>query len=307
MNDVLMDGLTINENYISVDKIFFIFDSPARSMIMNTKHAPGYFCCHKCTIEGVYVHRFSTVSFLNTGLECHRTHDDFVRRFYYDTNKTKSFHLNQDPIVLETILNIDIVKHSPIDYMHVSCLGTMKRLLNVWSKMVNDFSEIIDSFIDVLYETWPKEFVRKLRKTNMIDHYKATEFRYWLLYVGPVFVKDLLSDEQFNHFCLYYHGMRLLFAPGGPDEESIRKSELCINAFLENWPQVYDDHSALTYVVHANKHLPDDCRYMKESPDGYSAFPFESFIRKVKQNYHSGGKALEQVSLLYCFFRFLVS
>lgn len=186
-----------------------------------------------------------------------------------------------------------MVKDSCIDYMHVVCLGVTKRLLNFWVTYKPGFKELSENFIDKILLFWPEEFQRKIRHVKYLNDYKASEFRTWVLYVGPAIMRFFLTEAEFNHFILLHHGLRCLFIT--PQSDSLlNEAQSCINKFLDLWPQIYPD-MALTYVVHALEHLPEDCRYTQTTPDYFSAFKFESYLRRVKNNYHGGSRHIEQV------------
>lgn len=129
-----------------------------------------------------------------------------------------------------------------------------------------------------------------------------------LFLLGPAIMQYILEENKFNHLCSLFHGMRLLFMNKIPTDEIIDESQRYINQFLMDWPTYYPN-SALSFVVHSIEHLPEACRKQGGTPDTFSAFPFESFLRRVKDYYHSGGKHLQQVSniLKYNFSRFLKS
>lgn len=282
---------------VIIQKGNFIMDTPARSLILDTKQPPGYFSCHKCWIKGVYVKNLRTTSFMGTGNRS-RTHEEFIAKTQFnEDDKKKTHHISGFRIALENIPTIDIVKDNKIDYMHCTCSGLMKRKLECWIKTCPFFNENSDQWIETLQRCWPIEFQRKVRSIKFVKKFKASEFRVWLLYVGPAIMKRYLTEEEYQHFCLIHHGIRLLFLTPVPKEENLMLAQQCINKYLEQWPSVYPE-SALSYVVHATEHLPEDCRNNKTTPDGFSAFPFESFLRRVKRNYHTGGKQLEQVMIL---------
>lgn len=305
LNPLLNQGFTVNDQLVEVLNVNFIFDSPARSMILNTKQAPGYNCCHKCMIRGEYDQTLRTINYLGVDFPA-RTQEQFIQKDYYDpNNKTNTYHLTNEKVEIENILNIDIPRNSPIDYMHCSCLGTMKKLLEIWIKSSKEFVSSVDAMLVPLKKNWPKEFQRQVRSLKYIDHYKATEFRTWLLYIGPAILKDLMPIEQYIHFCYLHHGFRLLFSFDENFGSKIDLAQQSINKFLTDWPMFYPTAS-LSYTTHANSHLPEDCRNNWCTPDGFSAFIFESWLRRVKDNYHGGARALEQVciNVSFLFFRF---
>lgn len=294
INETIRSGLALEQSQLSIESGNVIMDSPARSAINNTKQAPGYYCCHKCYVQGEYIHSLRTISFYGIN-HCERTHYEYVQKEHYTLSKKDTYHLTQECTAIEQIIHMDIVKKQPIDYMHIACLGVMKRLLDKWIAKVPNFVMTVNDITDKLKDFWPTfEFKRKYRNLSQISSYKACEYRAWLLYHGPAILCQVLPYEMFQHFCLLHHAMRKLFASENPSSANISFAQKCIDKFLLDWPTIYPD-SALTYVVHALQHLPNDCIVQGCSPDGFSAFPFESYLRKVTSYYHTGGKALEQV------------
>lgn len=60
----------------------------------------------------------------------------------------------------------------------------------------------------------PCEFNRKPRGLSEMDRWKATELRSFMLYWGPVVLKDCLPSEMYDNFMLFSVGMYLLLSPG---------------------------------------------------------------------------------------------
>ncbi|CAJ1074006.1 uncharacterized protein LOC128029257 [Xyrichtys novacula] len=99
---------------------------------------------------------------------------------------------------------VGCVSQFVLDYMHVVCLGAVKRLLTflikgpVECKLPRSSVEELSSRLMALRGKMPSEFARQPRSLVDLDRWKATEFRQFLLYTGPVVLKDILSDDQYR-------------------------------------------------------------------------------------------------------------
>lgn len=105
-----------------------------------------------------------------------RNDNDFILQ----TNK--QHHKGTSPLVG---LNIGMVTCFPIDYMHSVCLGVMRKLLFKWRDGGKLFClkkqmHLLDSRIKEVNLYWPSDFNRKPRSLSELEHWKATEFRFYL-------------------------------------------------------------------------------------------------------------------------------
>lgn len=57
------------------------------------------------------------------------------------------------------------------------------------------------------------EFLRKLRQLEELVRWKATEYRTFMLYIGPIILKDIVSDICYNHFMSLNIAMIILLSP----------------------------------------------------------------------------------------------
>jgi hypothetical protein len=104
---------------ILIDSV--ICDSPAKAFVKCVKSYSGYHGCDKCTQNGVWEDK---MTFPETNAPL-RTDDSFERRQDEDHHKG---------ISCLTRIEIGMVSQIPIDYMHLVCLGVVKRLLLLWIK-----------------------------------------------------------------------------------------------------------------------------------------------------------------------------
>lgn len=196
LKNILEHGVTINQFKINLKINAFICDAPAKAFITGVKNHNGYFGCSKCNVEGDFIQNRMTFPDLNGPL---RTDDSFK-------NKLHAKHHRLDSI-LES-LNVGMVSQVPLDYMHLVCLGVMKRMLQFWTVGSIDVrlkpSQLLEmsNLLNGLKSDIPKEFARKPRPLTEIDKWKATELRQFLLYTGPVVLRSILSKKSIATFCV---------------------------------------------------------------------------------------------------------
>lgn len=111
------DGIFINNKHFKCSIDTIIYDTPAKSFILQIKGHTGYLSCTKCITEGDF--RCNKVCFpeINASL----TDLDFRLK----TNE--NFHIGT--IIVEKNPNFDLINNIPLDYMHLVCLGVTRRLL----------------------------------------------------------------------------------------------------------------------------------------------------------------------------------
>lgn len=60
--------------------------------------------------------------------------------------------------------------------------------------------DLLNSRLFTINSCIPSEFNRTLCPLDHLDHWKATGFKLFLLYVGPAILKDILDDKRYKHF-----------------------------------------------------------------------------------------------------------
>lgn len=276
-----------NERPIKIKVENYICDAPARASVAGTKGHSAYFGCSKCVQEGEYDNR---MLFPDTD-SLPRTNDDFRRRVY------DCYHKYTSP--LEELDDFDMIKDIPLDYMHVVLLGVMKKLIKMWMSgdplsllPSRDIKKISEQLL-ITASTQPSEFQRKIRGLNDAGHFKATEFRTFLLYTGPVVLENILTIEKYHHFLLFHAAIYILC-----DKSLYRQyNELArclLKKFVERFSDIYGTQH-LIYNVHSLVHLVDDC--LRFGPlDTYSAFPFESYNYQLVKLLHKHNTSLSEIT-----------
>jgi len=157
-------------------------DAPAKSFILNVKGHTGYSSCTKCWDEGEYYERRICFSD-KAGKE--RTDLEFFLK------SDDNYHLGAS--ALDEIPLLGLVTNVPLDYLHLICLGVVKKLIHLWFcdnlKVRLQFRKIkiISNLLkNNVHPYVPLEFQRKPRALECFKQWKGTEFRQFLLYSGPV-------------------------------------------------------------------------------------------------------------------------
>jgi len=112
------------------------------------------------------------------------------------------------------------VTNVPLDYMHLICLGIVRKLIYLWlegdleyrlqSRAVEEISTIL---VTQLKPSIPIEFTRKpinKMKIRLIKLWKATEYRLILSYTGPLAFKSMLKKKVYFHFLTLHVIVRIL-------------------------------------------------------------------------------------------------
>lgn len=129
----------------------------------------------------------------------------------------ESFRSREDPdhhtkdSILETVIGLDMVRSFPVDEMHIVHLGVMKKLIGFWNMtFTTNQTRTIETRIISVEAHRPFEIRRQIRKISEISQFKAKECRTFLLFTGPVILKDVLDVEKYKHFLLLHFAMRKL-------------------------------------------------------------------------------------------------
>lgn len=232
----------------------------------------GYNACERCVQKGEWSSR---VIYTSTDAPL-RTNVLFDELAYTD-------HHNGPSPLQE--LNFGLVTHFCLDYMHLVCLGIVKRLILIWMRgplhcrlSANMLQQITNKLINLRLST-PLEFARKPRTVYDVDRWKATEFRQFLLYSGPVVLRGVLNETMYQHF------MVLSFAI-----YCCLNSDLCnhysdfvravLLKFVNLAGKIYGKE-VLVYNVHSVIHIVDDVQLFGTLNE-ISCFPFENHLRCIK-------------------------
>ena len=277
---VLLNGIVVDGRQFTCKIHTFVCDAPARAFL---KGIIGH-SCERCTIKGSHFCNRVTFPGLTKTL---RTNEKFRQSSYLSHD-----HCHQKELSPLVAVQMDLVNDFILDYMHLVCLGVVRRLLYFWKGQIkgtntgrlsatstNIISEKLIQFNGML----PSEFVRQPRSLVLLDRWKATELRSFLLYTGLVALRDELSPVAYKHFLSLTIAIRILCSSSEDFRlKHLANAETLLEYFVGNAPEHYGQEFNV-YNVHGLLHIGDDVRYKCLPLYSFSCFPFEIFLYEVKK------------------------
>lgn len=283
------NGFQYNGKTCYVEIECFTADAPARAMLKMIKGHTSMYGCERCTIKRVKNKIFYPTK-INKSVIL-RTQDDYV------SDNTNNNHVKGKSPLLA--LNIDLVKQFVLDPMHIIYLGITKRLLiKYWveggrhCKLSRQNLTAIDYNIHMIRPFVTSDFCRKPRTLVNLKNFKATEFRFIVLYSGVIIFYNILDNIKYRHFLLFHVAITILSsAPFIKDY--IHIAEKALTKFVLKAAEIYGD-DFIVYNVHSILHLCTDVQ--RYGPlERYSCFPFENYLQFLKRRIRSKKLPLQQV------------
>lgn len=262
----------------------FVCDAPARSYLKCIKSHTGYFGCEKCTQEGEWVNNRLTYPDRNAPLRLDHSYDE-------------SHNLPEKSPLAK--LQLGLVSQFPLDPMHLIYLGVTKRILlqlivgKPPAKLKSlDISRITARLVDMA-KFIPNDFARRTRSLKEVKRWKATEFRLFLLYAGPVVLKGILHPSLYSHF-LMLHCAVLIMSNDKLLKVYLDFASLLLDNFVRLCEGFYGK-TMLVYNVHNLIHLPNDVRKFGNL-NMFSAFDFENYLGILKRKLRSPTAPVQQLA-----------
>ncbi|KAK4883368.1 hypothetical protein RN001_006687 [Aquatica leii] len=271
-----INGFQYNNKTYELKIKGFICDAPAKSFIVYTKGHTGYHSCSKCFIEGEY--SSDKISFPDT--ENLRKRDNNNFRSKVDIN----YHTGTS--IIKQIPGFDMVSGIPLDYMHLICLGVMRKLLLQWVtgkppiKLSFRSINAVSENLEIQAKNIPCELIRK------------PQLRQFLIYTGPLVLKSILPYDVYLNFLSLHVATTILSSSKHIISLGLYAHEL-LKYFVETFIVLYGRHN-VSHNVHNLLHIYDDTLLFGVLHN-FSAFPFENFLNSIKNLVRKGDKPLSQV------------
>ncbi|XP_062583950.1 uncharacterized protein LOC134245701 [Saccostrea cucullata] len=194
---------------------------------------------------------------------------------------------------------MEFQENCTIDYMHGFLLGITKKLLSMWIDGANyqqpyfighklkDIDKILQSIkVPYLIHRSP----RKIQ--NNLNHWKASEFRSFLIYYGLPCLKGHLPDTYLEHFACFVEGTFLLLQEKITTYD-LARARMLLEMFYKCMATLYGD-AVCGLNVHNISHIVD-CVDNWGPLWAYSCFAFESFNGEISKAIHGKGNVSGEV------------
>lgn len=286
---LISNGISLGDNIISVKLLGFTCDAPARSFIRGTVGHNSKVGCDRCCQKGSFC--MNRIVYSNV-IDIKRTHENFVNNVYI------KYKISNSPLL--SIPNFDIIADIALDYMHLCCLGVMRKLLIYWTlksklaKLPVILKTKLSNRLKYYSNKIPLDFSRKPRTLDDLLRFKATEFRLILLYMGPCIFKNILKKHIYEHFLTFHASIRILLYPKFVGTPWILTAKKMLASFVKNFTSVYGTESCI-YNVHSLLHLADDVEHFNVTLNAISCFPFENFLGRLKKLIRKPSQPLTQL------------
>lgn len=296
LSSLVTRGCIINGNCVTIRLMCLICDAPAKAFVLSIKGHSGYNSCTKCFIEGVYLDNRVCFPYESRAVT-ERVDEGFLNNTYDDIQMKET--------IMVSIPFFGLVSNVPIDYMHLICLGIMKKLLTLWLsghplsvRLPNKDVKMVSSSLESLINTVPYEFCRKPRSLSEMLHWKATEFRTFLLYTGPLVLKPVLTADKYLNFLTLHVAIRILCCPlYVKDLQYIKYAHELLIHFVRSFEIIYGKNK-MSHNVHNLLHIVKDVERFGVL-DNFSAFRFENYMSVIKRTIRKSEKPLEQLFKRY--------
>lgn len=255
------------------------------------KDTEVFFACERCEIKGKT--RQGKRIYKGTRYT-ERTNESFRNR------RQLEHHSIKEVSPLLNIIGLDIIKSVVLDPMHLLCLGVTKYLLQEFlhgdrqHRIGLHNITLLQNLLNSISRDIPMEFQRKTFDILDICNWKATQFRFFLLYCSGLFLFHVLSQDTYRHFRLLYVSCRLLSSEKLA-LQCVQYAKILLRKFVKLISTYYSEN-LLTITIHNLIHIADDVMHMKETLFKFSAFSFENYIGFIKKLIRNTPHVIPQIT-----------
>lgn len=291
IKELIVNGIVLNGSNKKVSIHVFVCDAPAKAFLLKIKGHSGFFSCTRCVQEGEYYKNRVCFPYSDQKSD-KRTHEMYLKRLHDE------HHVGNTLSDLIKLPGLDLVQLFSLDYMHLVCLGVVRKLILLWLhkgplyvRLSSHNVKQLNASLLSMNSCIPSDFVRKAREIHEVGRWKATELRLFLIYIGPIVLKNIVKKDIYTNFMVLHVAMLILLSPNRQDYVAYAKQLL--NYFVKTFEIIYG-REHISHNVHGLLHISDDYEYYGPL-DNSSAFIFENFMKELKSKIRKHDKPLEQL------------
>ncbi len=270
-------------------------DLPAKCIVQNFRQFNGFYGCSKCLQPGSTftlgpnrrTHVYPYISSNPTGPL--RTKQQTIQDIQYVATSGEPKNGVLGPSWLTCLRHFDIIRGTGIDYMHGCLLGIAKRMLNLWLTTEHKHERYyIGGLIGLLDRRLtsiqpPSDISRIPRSLSDRKHWKASEYRSFLLYYSLPLLLGVLPLDYFQHFSLLVVTLRM-FLSENITASDLKEGKVCLDLFCRKFGSLYgEQHMGIN--VHSLLHLTSTVEELGPLW-AYSCFSFEGVNGLLLKNLH---------------------
>ncbi|XP_035682344.1 uncharacterized protein LOC118419835 [Branchiostoma floridae] len=266
-------------------------DLPAKAKLVNMKQYNGKFGCNECedpgkTIGRNHLHRIWPYT-ESMRLRSHESIKANVVATQYSDGLPVMGIIGAS--VFLRYPGLDMSKSFPVDYMHAVLSGLEPTLANRWfSSEYSSEPYYIGNFIShlnkqILAVKVPDSVSHRPRRITERHHWKASQWRTWLLQCSLPLVREFLPAVYFGHYCLLVSAIATLVSDE-ITEDDLTAAEEQLDAFCRSFQTLYGEKPQ-TMNLHKLRHLAMYVR-LYGPLWVFSLFGFESMNGHVKRMVH---------------------
>ncbi|XP_049520784.1 uncharacterized protein LOC119444981 [Dermacentor silvarum] len=201
-------------------------DAPARAAVLNSKQFNGYFGCSFCLHKGERHNGSMKYPVQGCQVSAVRTTSQVKLDIRVALSTGQPSHGVKGSTPLVHLPKFDLVWGVCPDYMHAVLEGVAKQLLEIWLSNVHSPAYIGEPSkcqrvtARLLHLRPPQFFTRLPRTLDDRSMWKASEWKWWLLFYAVPYLDGILEKKYHEHICLLVNGIFLLL------KDEISKNDL---------------------------------------------------------------------------------
>ena len=307
LSDIYTNGVLLSVNNTSVIckamLVVLTMDLQARAYVLNMTQHNGECGCVFCEQPGEVVKKGKgncrVYLYDESKVPTKRTNESIKAAAAEASTSKKRVKGMHGKSVFLHLAYLSLVTNIVVDYMHGCLLGVTKKLMSLWFDSENQgkpffLGSKVKSIEKFLRNVKPPYLVHRLPRKieNNYGHWKASEFRSWLLFYSIPVLKTFLRRTYLEHYSCLVESIYLLLGDAISPAD-LARAESLLTVFIKHFGTCYGKEN-VGMNVHNLGHLVDGVRQWGPLW-AYSCFGFESFNGEILKSVHGTGNVCNQI------------